>query len=391
MAPLAQNADGPMRLVELDALDASTPLAEVDAPLAARRTMTLLVPLGNGSQHGGSGRATKAFNAYGEALCLKSLVASDGPSYRARAAAFRAEYLAQRLVSGLEGWPATYGYGTYGGGPVILMEWVQGSTLHVVAPHLPRVSGRDAGPAPEWIASVGVRVLQLLEAAATREPGFAHRDLSPRNVMVRLDRVSLRDQISRGLLDLVLVDLGSATNDGEAVGDFTQRTRVWRNGTTEYAPPEMLTHDAPGIELLRHSPKIDVYALCSVLFELYSGHTPYRLEGRADVSPYRTKMDLSPIAVAPRSTADAGLLACIRAGLARQQRARPDVAGLMRMLLGWLAGYAPGMARVLVDRPPEERFVPPARDVRIEMLPVGQGGQRGSDASLPAALLQRMR
>lgn len=382
---------GPARLVELDALDCCSPIAQADPELATRRFMTLLASVGHGSRRGGSGRATKVFNAYGEAFCLKSLVAADEAAFRGRALAFREEYLAQRVVSGLEGWPAVYGYGSYAGGPVILMDWVEGSTLHAVARYLPRATSADTHPAPEWVASVGIRALQLLALAGRRALGFAHRDLSPRNLMVRLDRAPLREQIAHGVLDLAIIDLGSATATGEEEAGFTQQTHVWRNGTVEYAPPEMLAHDVPGVMRLRHSPKVDVYALCSVLFELYCGSTPYQLTERREVSPYRAKVDFAPVAVSPRAPSEEGLLSCIRAGLARTQEARPDVEGLERMLLAWLEGYAPQMAEALAASPPEELFVLPAHDVRLEMLARRAGGLRGADAMLPDALARRMR
>lgn len=55
----------------------------------------------------------------------------------------------------------------------------------------------------------------------------------------------------------------------------------------------MLTLDLPHVERLRRSPKVDVYAAASVLYELLCGHVPYDL-GRGGPSAYRTKADSQP-------------------------------------------------------------------------------------------------
>ena len=397
---------GSARLIELDSLDCCSPTAVGAADTASRQYMTLLAAGGESTHRGGSGRATKVFNAYGEAFCLKSLLGASGGNadrqrseaiFRGRAQAFREEYLAQRTVSGIEGWPATQGFGTYAGGPVILMDWVEGRTLRSVAPYLPRTTRYGMGVAAEWVASVGVRVLQILVAAQDRTSGFSHRDISPRNIMVRLDRYPLRDQLANGILDLVLIDLGSAASidarqmDPNAAPDFTQQTNIWRNGTIEYAPPEMLTRDAPGVQVLRHSSKIDVYALCSVFYELYSGHTPYQLMEHADLSPYRVKCDYAPINVPPRESGDKGLLDCLLAGLAAAQGARPSISDLKETLWHWLSDRAPAMAQSLAERPPRVMYAPPAHDLRLVPTPHDAGGLRGTDSRLPETIERRMR
>ena len=397
---------GAGHLIELDPLDCCAPISPERADEAARRYLTLVTASKDSTRRGGTGCITKVFNSYGEVFCLKSLLGVDDRAigrkraaaiFRGRAKAFHEEYIVQRAVSGIDGWPATYGFGFYAGGPVILMDWLEGRTLRSMVPYLPRASKNSYGMAPEWIASIGIRVLQFLLAAESRDPGFVHRDISPRNIMVRLDRVPLRNQLAQGMLDLVLIDLGSATSvDAEQIAaaaalGFTQQTDIWRNGTIEYAAPEMLTHDAPGIEALRHSPKLDVYALCSVLYELYCGHTPYQLEERPGLSPYRVKLDYAPVGIAPRERGDEELLHCIILGLSAAQEARPGTYELCSMLMNWLGLRAPAMAQMLAANPPLIRYETPLRDLQLVPLSYQAGGLRGADSRLPEVLERRMK
>ena len=403
---------GQARLLELEGLDCCDPRAIRDPDGARRRLMTLVAVPTDAPKRGGSGRATKAFDAFGEPYCLKSLVLPDVQGigrgraeavYRSRAAAFREEYLAQRMVDGIDGFPATFGYGLYAGGPVILMEWVEGRTLHAIEPLLPRDPAREGGVASEWVGSIGLRVLQILGAASVRDASFAHRDLSPSNVMVRLDRAPLRTQLERGALDIVLIDLGSASclattervvaADGmepDASGTFTLQTGIWRGATVEYAAPEMLTREAANIQELRASPKVDVYALCSLLYELYAGHTPYQLSAHPSLDPYRAKRDFAPVRLAPAEASDAGLVSAILSGLAGSQDARPDAGELAGRLAGWLSSRAPRMADALVASAPRARFAPPGRDLRLVPTPHESGSLRGAEGQLPGWLERRM-
>ena len=143
------------------------------------------------------------------------------------------------------------------------------------------------------------------------------------------------------------VDLGSSSIEREDAS-FTMRNDVWRNGTPEYAAPEMLTRDVPGVAELRRSPSVDVYALCSVLYEMYSWRTPFDVASSPLASPYALKTEGEPAPLEPACPEDEPLVEAITAGIHARQEEREDAAELLGRLHAWRRGekYEP-------DRAPE--------------------------------------
>ena len=84
-------------------------------------------------------------------------------------------------------------------------------------------------------------------------------------------------QIYRGM------DIGTAKPTPEEMqgSSFTRVSSLTRKATVDFAPPEMLTEDIAGIDALRKSPKIDVYATASVIYLLDCGRAPIDLEAEA--------------------------------------------------------------------------------------------------------------
>lgn len=109
---------------------------------------------------------------------------------------------------------------------------------------------------------------------------------------------------------------------------------VWRNATLEYAPPEMLSHEGESIVHARLSQKVDVYELCSVLYELYCGQTPFQLASRKVGSTFRFKSYFEPTPLTPRSSQeeDKDLVHVLLAGLQADPDARPTIEGLLGQL-----------------------------------------------------------
>ena len=347
----------------------------MSAEESLRRYARLIVS-GDGASEGATSEVLKATNPDGETLALKVMrptrVAAAGDALAlARERAFHEEYLNQLAVSGLRGFPEVYGYGTVEGRPAIVMGWVACTSLH---------DAFAAGGRVPWsgrlTARLGLAVLTILDSTRALERGFVHRDISSRNIVLRAGDKPVEQQLVDGSFNVCLVDMGSAVSISPTDGSFTMLADVWRNATPDYAPPEMLTRDVPGIDALRHSSAIDVYALCSVLYELYAGDPPFCVSQHPESSPYRLKMDSSPASLHAREKGDEGLCRLIMAGLATEPGDRPTVASLRAALQGWLNGGSdPSVLLVPYEphkaEPAEQGAAPRERSVSRRGLVIG--------------------
>ena len=199
------------------------------------------------------------------------------------------------------------------------MEWVEGTSLKQALPLLPH----DAlgGLTTQMVAAVGNAVLRALLMTQSLVNPVVHRDLSPANIMFRTTSRTLEQQIADCSFDPCLIDMGSATM---ALGDdtITRRADIWRFATPAYAAPEMLTQDIEGITALRRSPAIDVYALSSILYQLYSGRKPFDFESTdaaATGSFYLVKTKTKPAPLEPRCEGDEALVQIIMKGISVEQ------------------------------------------------------------------------
>lgn len=324
---------GQQELIVLDTFEPAVAFDPAHRDESRRRFSMFLVHAD--ADKGGTGVVQRATNTAGEVFAIKRLRNLDGSDERI-AAGMRAvlfeEYRNQLTVSHLKGFPRVYGYGTSNGEPLIVMEWVEGSTLKHITPQLPHEDGGVRGDA---VAAIGVAVLSILNNVRHLDTGVAHRDISPRNIMIATSERSLQDQLATLDFDIRLIDFGSSTALNPIDPTFTVRADVWRGGTPEYAPPEMLTHDIAGIETRRLSPTVDIYALSSVLYELYCGHTPFNLQALGTASPYRVKTETAFEMPRARTTADEALVNIIVAGLAVDQEQRPSVEQMLDLLRRW--------------------------------------------------------
>ena len=264
-----------------------------------RRFTTVFVDEAS-ERRGGVGRVLRAANPRGERLALKFLVLPAGADEAAEAvlrATFEEEFRAHQRLSGLRGFPRLYGRGLADGVPVVVMEWIEGLTLERAARQL---AVDDAGRlSPLTAARIGRDLFDLLARMAYLDGGLAHRDVSLRNVMVDTSRLSVADQVEEGSFQLVLIDFGSAAPLQDGDSSLTARYGAACGATADYAPPEMLTEDVAGMDGLRHSPAVDVYAAAGVLYALLEGRPPYDLSFEArdrcgGLSAFRMKTEFSP-------------------------------------------------------------------------------------------------
>lgn len=332
-----------MRLVRVEGFEAAGHGALSRNEAYQRRFAMLFVDEAS-ARRGGVGEVLRAENTRGERFAVKRLTAharnsEEGEEASARRslmrALFDAEYDAHGRLTGLKGFPRLFGRGEIEGAPVIIMEWVEGATLEKAMRSL---AVDDKGRvSPLTVARMGRDLFDLLASMDYLAEGLAHRDLSPRNIMVDTSRVSLPDQVEEGVFELRLIDFGSAAVLAASDGSVTARCGMPRGATADYAPPEMLTEDRAEVEALRCSPAVDVYAAASVLYALLEGRPPYDLgyaagADRGTFSAYRVK---SEYAAEPASGAHAAA-ADIAAVLSRE----PEVA------------VATGRAAATLDAPP---------------------------------------
>ena len=354
---------GYKEVVELEDFEPARPEylgGSQDGPDPYAKYTMLFVTESGPDRRGTFAQVDKVMNSSSEYFALKRLrpmtmtgtLENDATVGGRARDAFDEEYRTQLDLSNLPCFPDVFGRGTAKGDPAILMEWVEGETVEGSWDTL----CTDVGPdgvrcAPGTVvAALGVSVLEALLLAGRLNRRLVHRDISPRNIMLRVDRRPVAEQAREGSFDVCLIDFGSSTlvNDEQDSG-FTALTGRWRWGTPEYAPPEMLTNHIANVGELRRSQGVDVYALCSVLYELYAGHTPYRLaeEGVPEEERSYVKVSEAPHPLLARNPSDQGLVEAIMSGIRASQAERVGVRELRDQLVAWLGERdpnAPGRA-----------------------------------------------
>jgi tetratricopeptide (TPR) repeat protein len=140
----------------------------------------------------------------------------------------------------------------------IVMEYVEGSTLHAVSERQVLAS--------QQIVEIAIEIAEALDEAHRR--GLIHRDLKPSNIMltsqghVKVMDFGLAKQLAQGV-------------SGAGVGPAALTEPGVRVGTTAYMSPEQ----ALGGPL---DPRSDVFSLGVILYELASGRHPFAREEASD-------------------------------------------------------------------------------------------------------------
>jgi serine/threonine protein kinase len=201
-----------------------------------------------------------------------------------------------------------FDYGTWQGALYLVMEYVDGPTLHKYV--------REQGPMG-WkdVVRLGIDVLGSLQEA--HQIGVLHRDLKPANIMIERDS---RGRMSARVLDFGIAGLIEGGEQSEAEeADEAPLTGDAFVGTPRYAAPEQLS----GQPL---TPRADLYAMGLILWEC--------LVGKAAVSSNKIEtcvgahLGAAPWRLPPVE-APAALIALIEQALEKDPEARPHSCEVM--------------------------------------------------------------
>lgn len=181
----------------------------------------------------------------------------------------------------------------------MVMEYVEGKTLEEWVKYKGRLS-------PVLAVSILIQLLQGLGHAHRR--GIIHRDLKPANVMISGDG------------EVKIMDFGIAR-----IRDSQRLTQYGKSvGTLEYMAPEQI-QGKEGDELT------DIYAAGNILYELLTGHTPFRAD--TDYDLMKRKLEEKATWPADPEHVPAALRRVVLTALERQPQKRyADVAALQTAL-----------------------------------------------------------
>lgn len=351
--------DRPMlRLVHVDNFESPFSLSSEEFALYARRFVTLFVDEDR-SYSGGNGKVIHAENSCGEALALKMCL-TDQSEY-----ALRHEYEIQRSLSGVKGIPQVYGWGMLEGSPVIIMEWVEGITLTHACRSL--AVDDDGRLSPLTAARIGRDLFDLLSRMDVLEGEFAHRDITPNNILIRTSRLPLLDQSEEGVFDLCLIDFGSAAHYGK---EKNTSTKASSGAVPAYAAPELLDSSLDSNAKAKTSPLVDVFAVTSVLYEMACGHLPYQSyldEARSAAEDTVAEKDIFTCELKTKNSIDRMMMA---------HRAASDI--------GSVLSFEPEVAVVASIAASEFSLKPDAGEVREALAMVDEQLEELIEAGLQA-------
>ena len=235
-----------------------------------------------------------------------------------------------------------YDVGEIGGDLYIVMELVEGKSLHGLA--------GEMGLPPETVLRYGVQIASALARAHDR--GIVHRDLKTANIVVTPEGLvkvldfGLAKRVGGGILDAPTLSF-STVQDGSSM-----------SGTLPYMAPEVLRGDAA-------DSRSDLWALGVGLYEAASGRLPFGGRTGFEISAAIMREIPSPLGppVPP------GLWAIIQRCLAKEpmqryQRATEVQAALEAVQSGGIA--FPEAAEDRTAGPPRTTTMHSIRHVRIK-------------------------
>ncbi len=182
----------------------------------------------------------------------------------------------------------------------IVMEYVDGEGLDAVL-------RREGRLAPERARELGIQVCSALHYAHGK--GVVHRDVKPANLLLRADGV------------VKVADFGIARP-----AQATQLTEAGTVlGTAAYLPPEIARGEAA-------TEQSDLYSLGAVLYELFTGRPPYRIDTLAQLASHDDQVVTPVRDVAPDVPPEAE--EAVMRALAREPGHRHESAAALAAELG---------------------------------------------------------
>jgi formylglycine-generating enzyme required for sulfatase activity len=204
-------------------------------------------------------------------VILPDLVGND-PSLAAR---FRQEAMAAAAIRH----PNTVSVTDYGvlqgTTPYLVMEFVEGRSLHDILAEQKRLSA---------VAAVEIMLAVSAGVAAAHRQGIVHRDLKPLNIM-------LQPGAPPGET-LKVLDFGLAKiKSGELLGSFVAAQTQGMMGSPFYMAPEQWSDEDIDI-------RADIYSLGVILYQMIAGDVPFK--GRSVPSIMSQHLNAPPVPLAER-------------------------------------------------------------------------------------------
>ena len=250
-------------------------------------------------------------------VILPDLVGND-PSLAAR---FRQEAMAAAAIRHPNTVSVT-DYGILGGTtPYLVMEFVEGRSLHEVLAEQKRLSPERA---------VEIMLAVCAGVAAAHRQGIVHRDLKPLNIM-------LRPELPPGET-LKVLDFGLAKiKSGELLGSFVAAQTQGMMGSPFYMAPEQWGDDDIDI-------RADIYSLGVILYQMVAGDVPFK--GKSVPSIMTMHLNTAPAPLAERGIEVPPLLErAIQHALEKDPEKRPpsveEFAAELREAMPQLNGNSP--------------------------------------------------
>jgi TolB-like protein/predicted Ser/Thr protein kinase len=271
---------------------------------------------------GGMGRVYRVLDKkLDEEIALK-LIKAEAAGDRKTLDRFRAELKTARQVVH-QNVARVFDLNETDGRPFITMEYVRGENLRALIKKVGRLDASQAVP-------IAAQVCRGLAEAHRR--GIIHRDLKPQNIMIDEDGKAQ-------IMDFGLARLASS-------GGLAEKGPA--EGTPAYIAPEQIEN-----RTVDH--RADLYSLGVVLYEMVTGHPPFRASSAAGlVHKHLTQSPRNPRDVNPDIPSELAriIMKCLKKQPEkRYQNAAEMLVDLDRLEKAVSTGHIP----VLSDDPPHEK------------------------------------